>query len=222
MCQFCTTGVKSSAFCTNILYLQFIKLWNATNFSTLYSVQNRFFSTMLRQYSLLSRHLSVPWLQQNPQHYTPSLRQALRSNPSPSLPDIFQYIHPESVICAGSPYPPLPEQYPQHKFVMLRKQCGNRQSHISSSSYSNRILLIHNVLPLSIRQIRNIFYNRNHCGNFIQVFTTSSWFPQCPISQSNPSKLFFMTCLPDQRSTKSCQINVWNVHFCSISTNYFI
>ena len=59
MCQFCATGVKSSAFCTNISHLQFIQLWNATNFSTLYSVQNRFFSTRLRQYGLLSRHLLV-------------------------------------------------------------------------------------------------------------------------------------------------------------------
>ena len=82
---------------------------------TVLSVQNRFFLAMLRQYGLLSRHLSVPPLQQNPQHYTPSLRQALRSNPSPSLPDIFRYIHPESVIYAGLPYQPLPEQHPQHK-----------------------------------------------------------------------------------------------------------
>ena len=32
-----------------------------------------------------------------------------------SQPDIFRYIHPESVIYAGSPYQPLPERYPQHK-----------------------------------------------------------------------------------------------------------
>lgn len=59
LCQFCATGVKSSAFCINISHLQFIQLWNTTNFSTLYSVQNRFFSTRLRQYGLLSRHLST-------------------------------------------------------------------------------------------------------------------------------------------------------------------
>lgn len=57
LCQFCATGVKSSAFCINILHLQFIQLRNTTNFSTLYSVQNRFFSTMQHQYGLLSRHL---------------------------------------------------------------------------------------------------------------------------------------------------------------------
>ena len=37
----------------------FCELRNITNFSAPYSMQNRFFSTMLRQYGLLSRHLSV-------------------------------------------------------------------------------------------------------------------------------------------------------------------
>ena len=143
---------------------------NTTNFSTLYSVQNRFFSTLLRQYGLLSRHLSVPQLQQNPQHYTPSLRQALRSNPSPSLPDTFRYIHPESVIYAGLPYQPLPEQYPQHKPYDAETAVWQ----LINPHIQFQLQQSYNVFPLSIRQHRNIFYDRNHCGKYIRVFITSS------------------------------------------------
>lgn len=59
MCQFCATEVKISAFCISIQRLQLIQLCNMANFSNLISVQNRFFSTMLRQYGLLSRHFGI-------------------------------------------------------------------------------------------------------------------------------------------------------------------
>lgn len=138
--------------------------------SSLFSISYAFywpFTTILLQQTALAAHLSVPRLQQNPQHYTPSLRQALQSNLSPSLPDIFRYIHLESVICAVHHVNLFQNDIHSINLMMLRQQRGNRQSHISSSSYSNRILLILNVLPLSIRQIQSIFYDRNYCKNII-------------------------------------------------------
>lgn len=62
---------------------------------TVLSVQNRFFSTMLRQYGLLSRHSWEQLLQQSPHPSMQPLRPALRSSSVLSLQDISQYNHLE-------------------------------------------------------------------------------------------------------------------------------
>lgn len=54
-------------------------------------MQNRHFSTMLRQYGLLSRHSQTLSSQQNPQRYMHPLHPTLRSNSIPFLPNIVQH-----------------------------------------------------------------------------------------------------------------------------------
>lgn len=155
--NFVPQGAKSSAFCINFWCFQFIRLWNITNFSTLYSVQNRFFSTLLRQYGLLSRHLlELQWLQ-NLHLYRQLLHLMLLLNSVLFQQDIFQYNHLESEIFLINQINLLRNNVHCCHLVVLAQQSRNGQPNITSSSDRNFIVLQNECLHSTNSQQKSYF-----------------------------------------------------------------